>query len=91
MARLPDRIEPAPAAAPLHGGRRRAAGGGGHHCKRLLMAPEANDENPAAVDETDFWLSQPWITQDIAEVEADIAAGRTVSEEEIRTMDDDGE
>ena len=48
-------------------------------------------ENPAAVDETDFWLSQPWITQDIAEVEADIASGRTVSEEEIRTMDDDGE
>ena len=50
------------------------------------------------MDETDFWLSQPWITQDIAEVEADIAAGRTVSEEEIRTefglaptMDDDGE
>lgn len=37
-----------------------------------------------SIQETLFWLSQPGIRDTIAEAEADIAAGRTHSEGEIR-------
>ncbi len=37
-----------------------------------------------SIQETLFWLSQPGIRDTIAEAEADIAAGRTHSEEQIR-------
>ena len=38
-----------------------------------------------SIQETLFWLSQPGIRDSIAEADADIAAGRTHSEDEIRT------
>lgn len=37
-----------------------------------------------SIQETLFWLSQPDIRDTIAEAEADVAAGRTYSEEQIR-------
>jgi prevent-host-death family protein len=37
-----------------------------------------------SLQETLFWLSQPGIAQDLAEAEADIAAGRTFNEAQIR-------
>ena len=37
-----------------------------------------------AIQETLFWLSQPGIAQSIAEADADIDAGRTFGEDEIR-------
>jgi len=37
-----------------------------------------------SIQETLFWLSQPGIRESIAEAEADIAAGRTYGEDEIR-------
>lgn len=37
-----------------------------------------------ALQETLFWLSQPGIRDTIAEAEADIAAGRTFGEEDVR-------
>ena len=39
----------------------------------------ANDE-----DDTDFWLAIPRFRESLIEAEADCAAGRTFSEEEIR-------
>ncbi len=45
------------------------------------MADEsANDDD----DETDFWLAVPGFRESLIEAEADIAAGRTFGEEEIR-------
>lgn len=38
-----------------------------------------------SIQETLFWLSQPGIHESIAEARADIAAGRTYDEEQIRT------
>ena len=38
-----------------------------------------------ADDDTDFWLSVPGFRESLIEAEADYAAGRTFSEEEIRT------
>lgn len=37
-----------------------------------------------SLQETLFWLSQPGIHDDLAQAEADIAAGRTYNEAEIR-------
>ncbi len=37
-----------------------------------------------SLQETLFWLSQPGIHEDLAEAEADIAAGRTFDESQIR-------
>ena len=37
-----------------------------------------------SIQETLFWLSQPRIHEDLAEARADVAAGRTFSEAEIR-------
>src|ERR1700721_2105550 len=37
-----------------------------------------------SLQETLYWLSQPRIEKSIAEADADIAAGRTYSEDEIR-------
>jgi prevent-host-death family protein len=37
-----------------------------------------------SLQETLFWLSQPGIQQDLAEAEADIAAGRTFDESQVR-------
>jgi PHD/YefM family antitoxin component YafN of YafNO toxin-antitoxin module len=37
-------------------------------------------------DETDFWLSVPGIRESLIEAEADYAAGRTFSEDEIRAQ-----
>lgn len=37
-----------------------------------------------SIQETLFWLSQPGIHESIAQARADIAAGRTYSEEQIR-------
>lgn len=37
-----------------------------------------------SLQETLFWLSQPGIRESIAEAEADIAAGRTYTEVEVR-------
>jgi antitoxin YefM len=37
-----------------------------------------------SLQETLYWLSQPGIRESIAEAEADVAAGRTYSEDEIR-------
>ena len=36
------------------------------------------------MEETLYWLSQPGLKESIAEAEADIAAGRTFGEDEIR-------
>ncbi len=38
-----------------------------------------------SIQETLFWLSQPEIRESVAEAESDIAAGRTYSEDEIRS------
>lgn len=38
----------------------------------------------ASLQETLFWLSQPGIHEDLAEAEADIAAGRTLDESQVR-------
>jgi len=37
-----------------------------------------------SLQETLFWLSQPGIHESIAEAEADVAAGRTYTEAEVR-------
>ena len=37
-----------------------------------------------SLQETLFWLSQPGILEDLAEADADIAAGRTYDEAQIR-------
>lgn len=37
-----------------------------------------------SLQETLFWLSQPGIHEDLAEAEADIAAGRTFDESQVR-------
>lgn len=37
-----------------------------------------------SLQETLFWLSQPGIHEDLAEAEADIAAGRTFDEAQVR-------
>ncbi|MDQ6948289.1 MAG: type II toxin-antitoxin system Phd/YefM family antitoxin [Actinomycetota bacterium] len=37
-----------------------------------------------SLQETLFWLSQPGIQEDLAEAEADIAAGRTFDEAQVR-------
>lgn len=37
-----------------------------------------------SLQETLYWLSQPGITESIVEADADIAAGRTYGEDEIR-------
>lgn len=37
-----------------------------------------------SIQETLHWLTQPGITDSVAEAEADIAAGRTYGEDEIR-------
>jgi len=37
-----------------------------------------------SLQETLFWLSQPGIRESLAEAEADVAAGRTFTEEQIR-------
>ncbi len=37
-----------------------------------------------SIQETLFWLSQPGIRESLAEADADVAAGRTYSEDEIR-------
>ncbi|BBY60980.1 type II toxin-antitoxin system Phd/YefM family antitoxin [Mycolicibacterium sarraceniae] len=37
-----------------------------------------------SIKETLYWLSQPGITESVAESEADVAAGRTFGEDEIR-------
>lgn len=37
-----------------------------------------------SLQETIFWLSQPGIRETIAEAKADIAAGRTFTEDEVR-------
>jgi antitoxin YefM len=37
-----------------------------------------------SLQETLFWLSQPGIHEDLAEAEADVAAGRTYDEAQIR-------
>lgn len=37
-----------------------------------------------SIQETLFWLSQPGIHETIAEARADVAAGRTYSEEQMR-------
>jgi len=41
-------------------------------------------EDLESLQETVFWLSQPDIRASIAEADADIAAGRTVSSDEMR-------
>lgn len=38
-----------------------------------------------SLQETLFWLSQPGILEDLAEAEADIAAGRTYDQAQVRT------
>lgn len=38
-----------------------------------------------SLQETLYWLSQPGTAESIAQADADIAAGRTYGEEEIRT------
>jgi len=38
-----------------------------------------------SIQETLYWLSQPGIVQSVAESEADVAAGRTYGEDQIRT------
>ena len=38
-----------------------------------------------SIQETLFWLSQPGIRESIAEAEADVSAGRTAGEAEIRS------
>jgi hypothetical protein len=38
-------------------------------------------------EETVYWLSRPQIRESIAEVDADVAAGRTFDEDEIRSPD----
>jgi antitoxin YefM len=35
-------------------------------------------------EETSYWLSRPRIRESIAEADADIAAGRTLTKDEIR-------
>ena len=37
-----------------------------------------------SIQETMFWLSQPGIRESVAKAEADVTAGRTFGEEEIR-------
>jgi prevent-host-death family protein len=37
-----------------------------------------------SIQETLFWLSRPGIRESLGEAEADVAAGRTYSEDEIR-------
>ena len=37
-----------------------------------------------SLEETLFWLSQPGISEDLAEAEQEIAEGRTVSVEQVR-------
>jgi antitoxin YefM len=37
-----------------------------------------------SLQETLFWLSQPGIHEDLAEAEADVAAGRTYDESQVR-------
>jgi antitoxin YefM len=37
-----------------------------------------------AMEETSFWLSQPGIREDRAQAGDDIAAGRTLDEDEVR-------
>jgi prevent-host-death family protein len=37
-----------------------------------------------AMEETIFWLSQPGIRRDLAKAEDDIAAGRTLDEDQVR-------
>ena len=37
-----------------------------------------------SIQETLFWLSQPGIREDVAQAEADVAAGRTHGEDQIR-------
>lgn len=39
-----------------------------------------------SLQETLFWLSQPGIHESLAEAEADIAAGRTFDESQVRKM-----
>jgi hypothetical protein len=59
----------------------------GRAVKLVGVSREANEDDPAAVDEeTECWLSQPHILQSLAEADADYAAGRTFSGEEIRTL-----
>lgn len=42
-------------------------------------------EDLASLQETLFWLSQPNIRESLAEAEADISAGRTLSSEQLRS------
>jgi hypothetical protein len=45
----------------------------------VCLAQSADDE-----DDTDFWLATPGFRESLIEAEADIAAGRTYSAEEVR-------
>lgn len=45
-----------------------------------LEADEVAEED----DETNFWLAMPGFRESLVEIEADIAAGRTFSAEEVR-------
>ena len=45
----------------------------------MCLAQSADDE-----DDTDFWLATPGFRESLIEAEADIAAGRTYSAEEVR-------
>ena len=47
------------------------------------QADRAADEDD---DETNFWLAIPDLRESLIEAEADIAAGRTFSKEDIRSL-----
>lgn len=39
-----------------------------------------------SIQETLFWLSQPGIRESVAEADADLAAGRVLTEEQVRAL-----
>jgi hypothetical protein len=49
------------------------------------VTDSADDSVNGGKDDTDFWLAIPGFRESLLEAEADIAAGRTFGEEEIRT------
>ncbi|WP_204158457.1 hypothetical protein [Mycolicibacterium mucogenicum] len=48
------------------------------------MTDRADESANGDDDETDFWLAVPGFRESLIEAEADVAAGRTFGEEEIR-------
>lgn len=64
-----------------------------HYAKQIVITKHGH---PAAViiaaddleslQETVYWLSQPGIRESLAEAESDIAAGRTIGSEELRSQ-----